>query len=95
MKFVIKKLVKREGSRSRSRSGEKISVKNETKGKRSALSKHSFNSDFLHTAWGNQPRNEETWGNDGESNDNWTKSEIKTENDNEWGHSTKNEEGMS
>jgi len=89
-----KSKVKREGSRSRSRSNEKNKALGEAKGKRSAISKQSFNSEFLHNAWGNNTggANVETWNNEAESND-WTKSEIKTEND--WGHSTKNEENTS
>ena len=87
-------IVKKEGSRSRSRSGERNKAIGEPKGKRSAISKQSFTSEFLHNAWGNNaPANAETWNNETESND-WTKSEIKTEN-NEWGHSTKNEENTS
>lgn len=92
-----KSKVKREGSRSRSRSNEKERHRGESKGKRSALSKHSFTSEFLHNAWGNNAGNEETWDNMDHSNDNWTKSEIKTENNDnaEWGNSTKNEDGIS
>merc|ERR1711957_482866 len=73
-----KSKVKREGSRSRSRSNEKNKALGEAKGKRSAISKQSFNSEFLHNAWGNNTggANVETWNNEAESND-WTKSEIR------------------
>jgi hypothetical protein len=67
----------------------------DAKGKRSAISKNSFASEHLHMAWGQQNTGEETWDNLEQSNDNWTKSEIKTENEHEWGHSTKNEDGSS
>lgn len=89
-----KSKVKKEGSRSRSRSNEKNKLlRAETKGKKSAVSKHSFTSEILHNAWENVGGvGEETWDNMENSQDNWTKSEIKTENEHEWGHSTKNEE---
>lgn len=77
---MLKEVKNENTSRSRSRSQEKREKKEEKKGKKSAVSKHSFTSEFLHNAWGANNHKEETWEN--LDKDDWgAKSEIKTETD--------------
>lgn len=82
-------------SRSRSRSQEKEHRKAaerkedvSKKGKKSAVSKYSRTSEFLHNAWGTNNNQGETWDDIKDDKEDWgAKSEIKTETD--WGLKSK------
>ena len=85
---MLKEVKNENVSRSRSRSQERKKTKKEDgKGKKSVVSKHSRASEFLHNAWGTTNQPEETWDDikDDKEEDGCdaAKSEIKTETD--WG----------
>jgi hypothetical protein len=91
----LKEIKNENVSRSRSRSKEKDQRKAaerkedpSKKGKKSAVSKYSRTSEFLHNAWGTNTNQEGTWDDIKDDKEDWgAKSEIKTETD--WGLKSK------